>query len=376
MNVLIVNWRDVRNPRAGGAETYLHEIATRWVREGHRVRWLTAGFRGALARETIDGIEIARVGNRFTVYACVAFALLRGFAREVDAIVDAENGIPFFTPLFSRAPVCLLIFHVHKRVFRSQLPAPLAALFTFIECRVMPRVYARTRWVTISRSSLHDIAREFRPIPAKVGVVHSGIGRDLRAGRKAAHPTIAYVGRLEPYKRLDALIASVDRLRARVPDVRAIVAGNGTQLDALRRLVHSLGLDDVTSLPGYVSEEQKAEILRSAWVFVSPSSMEGWGIAVIEANASGTPAVGYDVPGLRDAIVHDVTGAIVAEGVNLAETIPRILVDRAERERLAAGALDHARRFDWDATARDFYRAVFGTSGEPATTRSSRSRAT
>ncbi len=383
MNFVVVNWRDVRNPRAGGAETYVHEISKRWVARGHRVRFLTAGFRGAPARETIDGVEISRVGNRFTVYALVALCLMLGFARGADAIVDAENGVPFFAPLFARAPVVLLMFHVHKSVFHSQLPIPAAWLFTFIETRVMPYVYRRATWIAISPSTARDIEREFRPAPQRITIAHSGVGRDLGPGTKARVPTLVYVGRLEPYKRLDVMLRVVARLRPSLPELHAVIAGTGTARDHLHALAEQLGLGDAVTFAGYVSDARKAEILREAWCFLTPSSMEGWGIAVIEANACGTPALAFDIPGVRDAIVDGETGFLARDEDDLAGRARELLTDLPLRERLSQAAARHAARFDWETTASTFLRALYPEPtalecepGAAEVTRSQRSSAT
>ncbi|OGH04400.1 MAG: hypothetical protein A2W22_05095 [Candidatus Levybacteria bacterium RBG_16_35_11] len=68
MNILIYNWRDIKNPAAGGAEVVTHEISKRLVLKGHKISLFTSGFKGCKEKETIDGVEIIRSGGRFTVY--------------------------------------------------------------------------------------------------------------------------------------------------------------------------------------------------------------------------------------------------------------------------------------------------------------------
>jgi len=92
--------------------------------------------------------------------------------------------------------------------------------------------------------------------------------------------------------------------------------------------------------------------------------MEGWGISAIEGNACGTPAIAYDVPGLREAIVHRESGLIVPEGGDAAAAILAVLQDGALRARLERGALNRAARFSWDEAAREMLfeimRAIVG----------------
>jgi glycosyltransferase involved in cell wall biosynthesis len=133
-----------------------------------------------------------------------------------------------------------------------------------------------------------------------------------------------------------------------------IVAGAGDDLDRCRALAASLGLGDACEFAGYVDEARKRELLQSAWVFASASSIEGWGIAAIEANACATPAVVFDVPGLREAVIDGVNGVIVRDRQALGDALLSVLTDRAWRERLEAGSLERSRAFSWDTSAREF----------------------
>jgi dolichol-phosphate mannosyltransferase len=106
--ILILDRRDVTNPRAGAPARHLHEVAKVWSADGHRVEWVSAGYRGAPRRETIDGIGMTLVGNRFTVYPCAALHYLRRMRGRFDVIVDSQDGLPYFSPLFSLRPKVLL----------------------------------------------------------------------------------------------------------------------------------------------------------------------------------------------------------------------------------------------------------------------------
>ena len=357
LRVLILNWRDVRHPQAGGAEKYLHEIAKRWVVKGHRVEWLTAGFAGAPRTEAVDGIQITRVGNALTVYALAPWTYLRHMRDRFDVIVDSENGIPFFSPLFSLKPKILVMYHVHKRVFLSQLPPPLSHLLVWVESWLMPRVYRGAAVVACSEDTKREmIAARMQTAPIRV--VHSGVDPDLAPGEKARTPRLVYVGRLKAYKRLHLLIEAMAALRRRFGDVELRIAGAGDDEPRLRNLVSQLGLTQCVSFEGFVDDRRKGELLRSAWAYVTPSSMEGWGISVIEANACGTPAVAFDVPGLREAIIDGYSGVLAPEGGDLATSIAPVLLDEAFRLRLCDGALARAREFSWVKSSEEFFSVV------------------
>ncbi len=352
LRILILNWRDIHHPQAGGAELYLHEIARRLVARGQSVSWLTSGFSGAPRHEVIDGVSITRTGNALTVYLAVPLEYLRSCVDRFDLIIDSENGIPFFSPMFSlKAKLCVM-YHVHREVFLTQLRPPLSWLLAWIETRVMPFVYRHVTFVTISENTRDEMQR-LRLTRRPIFVVPSGVDHLLLPGTKAAQPTILYLGRLKPYKRIDLLLRAFARVRTQLPEAQLRIAGRGEDAARLRALAEQLELGESVIFEGFVDEPRKRQLLQQAWVFATASLVEGWGISVIEANACGTPAVAFDVPGLREAIVDGVSGIIVPDRGALvedfADAIAAVLSDKNRREALTRGAVERAATFSWDA---------------------------
>ena len=363
LRILILNWRDPKHPQAGGAETYLFEQARRWAEWGHHVEWLTASFPGAPSSETLDGVRVRRVGNAMTVYFVLPLTYLREFRDRFDVVLDSENGIPFFSPLFSMKPKVCIVYHVHREVFRKHLPAWLAYPLMWCEEKFMPLVYRNSRFVTIADDTCAEMKR-LRMSKRAIGLVRSGVDEALRPGRKAADPTVLYFGRLKNYKRVNLLIDAFARVKAAVPSAVLRIAGTGDARPSLEAQVRRMGLTQDVLFEGFVDDARKLALLQEAWVAVSPSEMEGWGISTIEANACATPAVAFSVPGLREAIVHDRSGLLVPEGGDLAPSIVSILTDRTLRERLERGARERAGAFSWDTCASEMLvelmRAIVG----------------
>jgi glycosyltransferase involved in cell wall biosynthesis len=350
-NVLLLNWRDPRHPQAGGAEAYLHEMARRWVAQGHTVEWLTAGFGGAPREETIDGIRVTRAGNALSVYARLPLAYLRRFRDRFDVIVDAENGIPFFSPLFSMKPKICVVHHVHQQVLKNHMRWPVSAMLAWAERWLMPRLYGNGAFVAVSedtRQAMHD---ELGIPRHAIEVIHNGVDDRLGPGTKSAHPSVLYLGRLKKYKRVDRIVEAFARVRALVPDAALHIAGDGDDRARLERCAAAAKIADAVVFEGFVSFERKRELLQSAWVAANASEIEGWGVGVIEAAACATPTVAFSVPGLREAILPGVTGLLVPEGEDLAPAIARVLTDETLRARLSSAAIDRAKEFSWDASA-------------------------
>jgi glycosyltransferase involved in cell wall biosynthesis len=363
LRILIINWRDPNHPQAGGAETYLFEQAKRWKQWGNHVQWLSGGFAGGEAHDVVEGIPVRRVGSAYTVYLGVPFVYLSEFRNKFDVVIDSSNGIPFFSPLFSLKPKICIVYHVHRDVFKKYLSKWMAAFFAWSESKLVPLVYRGVHFVTISDDTLREM-RQSGVDTRTTGLVRCGVDKDLIPGDKAATPTVLYLGRLKAYKRVDQLIEAFAAVRERVPEASLVIAGTGDARPTLEALVDRLGLGSSVRFEGFVDDDRKRELLQRAWVTVTLSEIEGWGITAIEGNACGTPAIAFDVAGLREAIVDGESGLIVPTGGDVASAIVSVLQDDVLRSRLERGALRRAELFSWDKTARDMFleimRAIVG----------------
>jgi glycosyltransferase involved in cell wall biosynthesis len=349
---LIYNWRDITHPWAGGAELNLHEQAKRWVQAGHYVTLFCGEYEGSSRYANVDGIEVVRRGGRFTVYFWAAVYHMLYFRGEFDVIVDSENGIPFFTPLYSRIPKVCIAHHVHTEQFRTEFSPPLSWIGIFLESVVMPLVYRRVPFVTISRSSRERLAR-IGIDPERCSVVYCGLDHDLhRPGQaKTQQPSLVYLGRLMRYKRVDLLIRFMRPILEEYPNAMLHIAGFGPAGVELKQMVSQYGLENHVILHGYVSEEEKVSLLQRAWALVTASINEGWGLVAVEANACGTPAIAFNAPGLCEAIDNPHTGLLVESEEEFVQGIRRVLRDQDFRAKLAQAATRHVKVFNWNETA-------------------------
>lgn len=356
MRILVVNWQDRHNPHSGGAEIHVHETFGRLAARGHEVTLLVSGWRGAPARERVDGMEVHRVGTRHTFNLFVARYYRRVLAAErFDVVVEALNKVPVFAPAWAGRPVVLLVHHLFGLTAFREASLPVAGATWLLE-RPIPRAYRGIPVEAISRSTADDLtARGLRA--EHIRVIHPGVELDFftpdPATPRAADPTFLYLGRLRRYKGIQFVLAAVAALRDRGTDVRLRVGGKGEYEPALRRRAVQLGIADRVEFLGYVSEERKRELFRTVWANVFPSPKEGWGITSLEAAACGTPTVASDSPGLRESVVHGRTGILVPHGdvPALAAALGRLAASPAEVEALGRGAHDFSRQFTWERTA-------------------------
>jgi glycosyltransferase involved in cell wall biosynthesis/O-antigen/teichoic acid export membrane protein len=363
LRILILNWRDIANPDAGGAEVFTHEVGKRWVEQGHEVSLLTSRFAGARATEQIDGVQILRVGrlHRGTYHLSVQGRLAR--LSGYDVVLDEINTVPFFTPLWQDhlPPTVALIHQLADDIWEAEVPRPLAMVGRRVEPRLL-RMYRNVPVATVSGSTMADLGRlGFRD----VRVVLEGRDEAPPVGHlsKEGVPTFAFVGRLAANKRPDHAIAAFRRIRDALPDARLWMIGRG----ALEAQLRAAAPDGVEFL-GHLSRQEMYERMARAHCLLVPSLREGWGLVITEANGVGTPAVGYDAPGIRDAIRPGRTGMLAPPGDPraLADAAVSVIGDPDAYELMRREARRWADCFTWDATAELLLRVLQERAGRLA----------
>jgi glycosyltransferase involved in cell wall biosynthesis len=356
VNILLVNWQDRANPHAGGAEVHLFEIFGRLAARGHRVRMVCSGWSGAAKTTNIDGIAIERVGGRDSFALLGRRAVHRAIAAEQpDILVEDINKLPLFLGTGTRLPICAIVPHLFGTTAFAEAAWPVAAIVWAAE-RPLPWAYRRAGFHAISESTRDDlVARGIRP--ERIRVIHPGV--DSRrftpgpSGRRSVVPSFLYVGRLKRYKGIAFALQALALARQQRPDLRMEIAGTGDYRSDLETIAAGLRLERAVVFHGFISEERKIDLMRSAWANVFPSPKEGWGITVIEAAACGTPSLASDSPGLRDSVCHGETGFLVPHG-----DIPALatrMVELADSTQLVARLGNRARQFaeglTWERTA-------------------------
>ncbi len=353
MHVLALNWRDLDNPRAGGAEVHMEEILRHLGRRGWRCTLLSSRFPGAASAVQKDGYRIVRGGGEYTFHVAAPRLYRRVAAADPpDIVLDDVNKIPLLAPLWARRPVIMVVPHLMGKSVFDEVPAPLAAVLYGYE-RLTEPVYRRCHVEVISQSTKDDLVARGWPAE-RIRVVLCGVDRGTYttdgAPSKAATPSLVYVGRLKRYKAVDHAVRAMPAIRRAVPGAVLTVVGDGDERAALERLTAELRLGDAVRFAGFVPSAEKVRLLQQAHLLVNPSVREGWGLTNVEANACGTACVAADSPGLRDSCRDGETGLLYPWGdlEALAERAVRVLTDTALRARLEAGGLTWARSLTWE----------------------------
>ena len=368
MNILALNWNDLTNPYAGGAEVHLEELLQRLVKYGHSVTLFCSGYDGCLPEETIEGIKIIRHGNRFN-FNLVAPFYLRKLVKnnDYDILIEDINKIPFYTPLFLNIKTLVVVPHLFATTVFHEINFVLGTYIYLFE-KPLVTVYKGRHYNVISESTAEDIAK--RGVPEKdISIIHCGINRKLYAYddtvEKYSDPTVLYLGRIKKYKSVQHLISAFKIVKNTLPEARLMVVGDGDYLPLLKKQAEELSLKNDIEFPGYVSTDNKVERMRKAHVAVLPSLKEGWGLTNIEANSVGTAVVAADSPGLRDSVKDGETGFLYEYGniEQMADRLLKILMDKDLRNKLQQGGLAWAEKFNWDNAAKKFEKLLFDIVG-------------
>jgi glycosyltransferase involved in cell wall biosynthesis len=366
MKLLILSWRDIKHPQTGGAGVVIHELSKRWVKWGHEVTVFTSRFPGSSPRENVDGVEIIRSGNPISLYLHANRHYKKQFRGKFDVIIEELNGpIPWYSYYYTQEPIIGLIhqtgryfdeFRFENSVAYYEMPPIINIGEYLLEPHILK--YFRNFPILVMSESTREDFLDLKCSPDMVHVIPEGtkvkpIDKILK---KNKDPAFIYLGRLNRSKRIDHVLQAIGQVKKQFPNIRLHIIGRGKKdyENELKLLAKDLGIGENTTFHGYLSEETKNKIIQMSHALLITSIKEGWGLVVTEANAMGTPAIGYNVSGLKDSIRHGITGILVDSGdINaLSEAVVKLLRDRKLREKLNYNAWMWSKEFTWDRSAK------------------------
>ncbi len=360
MNILLLNWRDPKNPKAGGAEIVTYEYAKAWTQAGHQVTWVCEQFPGGAAEEHIEGIRIVRRGTYLTLFFIIP--LYYFFTKKhYDLVVDEIHGIPYFTPLFVKKSKKLTIIHeVAGDIWDAMYPFPLNIIGKTVE-HVMFRYYRNIPFITVSNSTKREL--EARGIK-KITVIQNGISLSpLNSIPKKEHiPTFLFVSRLVKMKGIEDVITAFALIQKELPTTSLwlIGAGEPEYTRKLKEFVKQDNLTEKIQFLGKISEKEKVSRMQRAHLLLHASIKEGWGLVVTEAASQATPSIVYNVGGLRDAVKNGQTGVVLSRNTPEAMAQAALTLIQAPKQyrALQQNCLDYARTLTWNKAAKESLKVI------------------
>ena len=362
MKVAIFNWRDIKNPAAGGAEIATHQIAKRLVKAGNEVIQFSARFKNSKKTEVVGGVKIFRAGNPFSVHFLAFFFYQKNLAGKVDVVVDQIHGLPFFTPIYVKVPKIAYIHEVAGPIWFWEWPFPVNIL-GFIAEKLYFFLYKKILFITVSQSSKKDLIN-YGISQKLITVIQNGLNPPSLSKnfRKEKFPVIIYLGRIYRAKRIEEIIIAFKIVQQKYPNSRLWIVGTGKiyYRNYLKNLARKLNLAKKISFYEFVNENKKYQLLKKSWIICGTSVKEGWGLTITEAASVGTPAVVYNVGGLKDVVISAKTGIICQKNTPeiLAQNLIKLISDNNLRMKFGRNAQNFVKSLNWEKTTKEFLKVV------------------
>lgn len=368
MDILILNWKDIKNPEAGGAEIIAFELARRLVKEGHSVTFFSRSFRNCLTEEIIEGVKIIRRGNKFSVYF-QAYFYYKSLKEKPQKVIDMINTICWQTPLYVDKKIRIAyVNQLAKEVLFYEFFWPLSIIAYFLE-KFEYLTYRDTKFICYSQSTKQDLI-SFEIKEKNIDIFPLGIDHDRyrKVGNKNKDPLFIFVARLVKMKRADLCIQSMEKVIKKYPEASLYILGNGPDEKRLQELVIRENLEKnvkfVNKNNFFIEKDikdLKVKLMRKTWALLLPSVKEGWGMVVTEAAACGTPAIVSDVTGLRDSVVAGKTGIILSKNPSqdeFAKAMINLIENNDLRKNISIEAYKYSQKFDWDLSYKTFRKLI------------------
>lgn len=351
MRFLMLNWRDMKNPKHGGAERVTQGYLSALARRGHEVFWFSEEYDGCVLEEVIDGVKVVRGGRNIMSRAISAHKWYRS-QPSFDLVIDQHHGVPWYAPWWCKTRCVAYIHEVLGSIwktFYNGWRAPVGVVGPQQE-RLMLWLYRNVPFWTACESTERALKKNgVRSITRIPYGVDTQALEELPCKSLKEPLRLVFVSRLAPNKRVDHAIRTTHILRQKGVNATLKIAGTGDSLQDLKRFVSEHQLEGLVQFVGYLSEPEKNELLRDSHFLLHTSVREGWGLNVIEANAMGTPAAVYPTEGLTESTLKNQTGLVSEE--ESPESLASCLLERLKAEefynRIRVAAWERSKSFHW-----------------------------
>lgn len=350
MKIVWLNHRDIKHPRAGGAERTIFEIGKRLAKMGHSFISVSASVNNRVERDVIENIEFTRFPGNIQTHLRVPSLLKR---ENADVVVDdLAHVVPWWSERFFVGHGAVFFRHLHSRTLPGQVSKPLSFVLSQLE-KNYKRFYREWPFVTESLQGIEDLKRI--GIPGKrINRILPGVDTDrFKPKVKFESPTMVYFGGLRDYKRPYEALHLLKALLPEYQELRLLVIGEGPSRNRMGELATQLGINRKVDFMGHVDENTLSEILAKSWVNLHFSVAEGWGYSILEASASGTPTVAYDVPGVSEVIEESLNGFKIS-GTDRTEMADKVSSLLNKPDQLVNTSRMVSEKYSWDDSARSW----------------------
>ncbi len=361
MKILICNWRDPKNPKAGGAERITQRYAEYWTSKGHTVLWVTNTYQDSSKVEVMNNVHYFRVGPilsgsifqmvyLYPLFLIKSILLIKRLVKDkkIDVIIDEIHGLPYFTPWYCSTKVVLLTCEFAGVIWDKMYPWPINVVGRLMEKNVY-QGYRKAEIWAISKSTKQDIERilpkhEIKVLPLGVDTTYQ-----ISECKKNTFPSAIFVARLVKMKGVEIAIAAAELVSKQDPQFQLFIVGGGEvgYIDYLKEKVEKLGIKQNVQFLGKVAEKDKMNYLAKSHFLWHPSFKEGFGLTVLEAGLVKTPAIVKSGSSLTELVTDGQDGFIIDTPQQLAETFLKYWNAVAYKD-IANNAQKKSSFYSWD----------------------------
>jgi glycosyltransferase involved in cell wall biosynthesis len=353
----------------GGKERRFHELTVRLAARGHDLHIYTMKWWKSPEQTRVEeGVTLHAISPLYKLYSGERRSIVQGIMfgvhclkliRESWDVIEVDH-MPYF-PLYFTRIVCWLkrkpMFATWNEVWGKDywiyymgLSGIIAFLIEYLS------IFLPDRFLAISQHTAKRLQSVYGVPEPKVKQILTGL--DIHSIDEVKPSTITsdilFAGRMLKHKNIDLLIHAIHHLKKEVPDIQCLIVGNGPEKRSLMRLTERLNLQENISFLSFLPHHSEVfALMKSSGVFAFPSTREGFGMAVLEANACGIPAVVINHPenAAQDLIQTGKNGSIV-NGADAALFAKALLTQlkryRTNREEVSKTVRRIAEKYEWE----------------------------
>jgi glycosyltransferase involved in cell wall biosynthesis len=351
-------------PDMGGAPHYAFELSLQLAKLGIEAVMITHAHPGQPEEEEIAGVKIKRVkGLVLNNPHCAASPLVFRHCHKyiLDGRFDIVHGLDIYSTM---AQMVIRFAHKHRIPCVLTCHTVMDSLFSIFLQRPMGLALRRAdRLIAVSQASAH-FSRLLGFHEKRITVVPNGVDLSCFNGEIDAfvmreelsigdEPLVVTASRLIKRKNPNLLISAFAKVLKVVPDAKLAIAGSGREQDNLSRQVKGLNIANSVFMVGELLKERVAQLMAAADVFVLPSKMESFGLALLEASAAGVPVVCSNAGGVPEVFQDGFNALLYPPGddIAMAKAIIRLIQDRELAKTISANAVETASKFTWEMAA-------------------------
>jgi glycosyltransferase involved in cell wall biosynthesis len=354
-------------PEIGGPATYTKELCER-LHDEHEITVVAYTD----VREPFKGTTLVPVSKQRPLLTRLIKYFLAVYRASKDAdLIYVQNamaaGLPVALVSILRHKPFVLKFvgdeaweratqhRLTEKRLEDFLSSPEGGLKIKFMMAIQEFVLKRASVVTTPSAYLLEELKKTYGVKDKQAVVNYNAAEETEVlpfdATKVPHQ-IATTARLVAWKGIDGMIRALKIVREKFPDAKLVVAGDGPELENLKKLKSELGLDDAVELLGKVSRAETWQLRKRSELYVLNSTYEGLPHTVLTSFAAHIPTIATDIPGTNEALYHEKTGLLVKpnDPQGLAEAIERLFNDPVYAQKLAGqGYALLKEKFSWEA---------------------------